>query len=87
MVGITMVMKFKVVEHVINGESWKRAIRMTNAIRGKPQEADEVYRWCNKQFGPVPSDNTVKWCCSYDGYSAYYFRDPADCAWFLLKWS
>ena len=81
-------MKFKVVDYVGgNGDIWKRAIRQTNGLRGKPQEAVEVYRWCREQFGPVPTDITARWCCSHDGYSAYYFRNPEDCEWFLLRWS
>ena len=84
-------MKFKVMDYVGgNGDIWKRCIRQTNSLRGKPQEAVEVYRWCREQFGmnsEGPTSHGVRWCSSRDGYSAYYFRDPEDCAFFLLRWS
>ena len=84
-------MKFIVVDYVGgNGNTWKRAIRLTNGLRGAQQEAIEVYHWCREQFG-VNSESTnlvdTRWCCSRDGYSAYYFRNSADCEWFLLRWS
>jgi hypothetical protein len=96
-----MVMKFKVMDYVGgNGNIWKRAIRLTNGLRGEPQEAVEVYWWCREQFGmnsegpeqfgmnsEGPTSHGVRWCCSRDGYSAYYFRNSEDCEWFLLRWS
>ena len=81
-------MKFKVVDYVGgNGDIWKKCLRLTNPLRGKPQEVDEVIRWCEEQFGPRVRDITARWSFSRDGYSAYYFRNQQDCEWFLLRWA
>lgn len=86
-----MVMKFKVVDYVGgNGKPSIRCIRVTNALRGKPQEAGDVLCWCRDQFGTNTEgtgSSDYRWCVSRDGYSSYYFRNPEDCEWFLLKWS
>jgi hypothetical protein len=83
-----MAMKFKVMDYVgRNGDIWKRCIRQTNPLRGKPQDADEVIRWCEQQFGPTIWNITATWSVGGDGYSSYYFRNPEDCEWFLLRWS
>jgi len=83
-----MVMKFKVDDYVGgNGDIWKRCIRVTNPLRGKPQEADQMILWCEQQFGPRVRDITATWSVGRDGYSSYYFRNSEDCEWFLLKWS
>ena len=83
-------MKFQVMDCIGgNGDIWKRCVRMTNPLRGKPQEADQMILWCEEQFGPRVHDITATWSVGRDGYSysSDYFRNPEDCQWFLLRWS
>ena len=50
-------------------------------------DADEVYQWCEKAFGPHPK-NPDAWCRWYR-YSTkkFYFRDEQDAMFFVLRWS
>ena len=65
-----------------NGTVWKQVAYYP--------AADEMRRWCEKQFGLYEKLNLAedrRWSISLDGHSTFFFRNPEDCEWFLLRWS
>jgi len=85
-----MAMKFRVSDLHRRGTVWKQVFYFEDDPYAYYPAADEMRRWCEKQFGLYEKLNLAedrRWSISLDGHSTFFFRDPVDCTAFLLRWS
>ena len=56
--------------------------------RSDPAEWNSMLEWMIETFGPAPNDGVwtpgARW---YANSARFWFREPADRDWFLLRWS